>query len=161
MADGTETESRKLLRRLRDAMASDVAGQARLDKITNLIADSMGTEVCSVYLFRDEDTLELCASEGLKAEAVHHGHVDIRSLERDALVEHGAGFRLHDREDAIHDLVGGERFSLVSEAGALLQDDLFDRRVGPARLRPILVGVPARPGLAAMPAEFAEPVCDA
>ncbi|MAY86864.1 MAG: phosphoenolpyruvate--protein phosphotransferase [Pseudooceanicola sp.] len=71
MADGTETESRKLLRRLRDAMASDVAGQARLDKITNLIADSMGTEVCSVYLFRDEDTLELCASEGLKAEAVH------------------------------------------------------------------------------------------
>ncbi|MEC7259662.1 MAG: putative PEP-binding protein, partial [Pseudomonadota bacterium] len=71
MADGTETESRKLLRRLRDAMASDVAGQARLDKITHLIADSMGTEVCSVYLFRDDETLELCATEGLKAEAVH------------------------------------------------------------------------------------------
>jgi phosphotransferase system enzyme I (PtsP) len=27
--------------------------------------------VCSIYLFRDEDTLELCATEGLKAEAVH------------------------------------------------------------------------------------------
>jgi phosphotransferase system enzyme I (PtsP) len=25
----------------------------------------MGTEVCSIYLFRDEDTLELCATEGL------------------------------------------------------------------------------------------------
>tara|TARA_R110000796_G_scaffold76733_9_gene171534 strand:+ start:3138 stop:5399 length:2262 start_codon:yes stop_codon:yes gene_type:complete len=71
MGDGIETESRKLLGRLRDAMASDDAGQARLDKITNLIATSMGCEVCSIYLFRDEDTLELCATEGLKADAVH------------------------------------------------------------------------------------------
>ena len=71
MADGIETESRKLLGRLRDAMASDAAGQERLDKITHLIASSMGCEVCSIYLFRDEDTLELCATEGLKAGAVH------------------------------------------------------------------------------------------
>jgi len=71
MADGFETESRKLLRRLRDAMASEAAGQERLDHITNIIASSMGTEVCSIYLFRDNDTLELCATEGLKAEAVH------------------------------------------------------------------------------------------
>lgn len=71
MVERTETESRKLLGRLRDAMASNVAGQARLDKITHLIADSMGTEVCSVYLFRDEETLELCATQGLQAEAVH------------------------------------------------------------------------------------------
>tara|TARA_R110000787_G_scaffold28730_12_gene78283 strand:- start:29 stop:2290 length:2262 start_codon:yes stop_codon:yes gene_type:complete len=71
MGDGIETESRKLLGRLRDAMASDDAGQARLDKITHLIATSMGCEVCSIYLFRDEDTLELCATEGLKADAVH------------------------------------------------------------------------------------------
>jgi phosphotransferase system, enzyme I, PtsP len=71
MADGTESESRKLLGRLREAMASDDAGQARLDKITHLIADSMGSEVCSVYLFRDSDTLELCATEGLQSESVH------------------------------------------------------------------------------------------
>ncbi len=71
MPDGTESESRKLLRRLREVMAGSDAGQARLDKITHLIADSMGTEVCSVYLFRDSDTLELCATEGLQAEAVH------------------------------------------------------------------------------------------
>ena len=31
----------------------------------------MGTEVCSIYLFRDAETLELCATEGLKAESVH------------------------------------------------------------------------------------------
>ncbi|CUH78022.1 Phosphoenolpyruvate-protein phosphotransferase [Tritonibacter multivorans] len=71
MAENTESESRKLLGRLREAMAGDDAGQARLDKITQLIADSMGTEVCSIYLFRDEETLELCATEGLNRESVH------------------------------------------------------------------------------------------
>ena len=71
MAERFETESRKLLGRLRDAMAGDDPGQARLDKITHLIADSIRTEVCSIYLFRDEDTLELCATEGLNPEAVH------------------------------------------------------------------------------------------
>ncbi len=77
MVQTTETESRKLLGRLRDALAEDSAGQERLDKITHLIASSMGTEVCSIYLFRDEDTLELCASEGLKAEAVHQTRLRI------------------------------------------------------------------------------------
>ncbi|MEM8692120.1 MAG: phosphoenolpyruvate--protein phosphotransferase [Pseudomonadota bacterium] len=71
MVDSTESESRKLLGRLRDAMAGDDPGQARLDKITNLIAGSIGVEVCSVYLFRDEDTLELCATQGLNPDAVH------------------------------------------------------------------------------------------
>ncbi len=71
MPDGVESESRKLLVRLRDAMAGDDPGQARLDKITHLIADSMGSEVCSIYLFRDDDTLELCATEGLNQDAVH------------------------------------------------------------------------------------------
>ncbi|MBV6636412.1 MAG: GAF domain-containing protein, partial [Mameliella sp.] len=71
MPTNTESESRKLLGRLRDTMAEDAAGQARLDKITHLTADSMGTEVCSIYLFRDNETLELCATQGLKAEAVH------------------------------------------------------------------------------------------
>ena len=71
MADRADTESRKLLGRLREALAEDSAGQARLDRITHLIATSMRTEVCSIYLFRDEDTLELCATEGLNREAVH------------------------------------------------------------------------------------------
>lgn len=77
MSDTTESESRKLLGRLREAMASDDAGQARLDKITHLIADSMGTEVCSVYLFRDDETLELCATQGLNRESVHQTRMRI------------------------------------------------------------------------------------
>ncbi|MGB0353131.1 MAG: phosphoenolpyruvate--protein phosphotransferase [Paracoccaceae bacterium] len=71
MPERTETESRKLLRRLQASLAEAGAGQERLDRITHLIADSMGTEVCSIYLLRDSDTLELCASEGLAPEAVH------------------------------------------------------------------------------------------
>jgi phosphotransferase system, enzyme I, PtsP len=71
MPHRTESESRKLLGRLREVMAGASAGQARLDRIVKLIAGSMETEVCSIYLFRDAETLELCATEGLKAEAVH------------------------------------------------------------------------------------------
>jgi phosphotransferase system enzyme I (PtsP) len=71
MPETLETESRKLLGRLRDAMAAGDAGQERLDRIVALIAGSMRTEVCSIYLFRDADTLELCATEGLSPEAVH------------------------------------------------------------------------------------------
>ncbi len=71
MVERAESESRKLLGRLRDTMASQAAGQERLDQITHLTADSMGTEVCSIYLFRDDETLELCATQGLKPESVH------------------------------------------------------------------------------------------
>ena len=71
MPDRSESDSRNLLRRLRDTLATQGGGQDRLDHITHLIADSMGTQVCSIYLFRDPETLELCATEGLKPESVH------------------------------------------------------------------------------------------
>ena len=71
MPERSESESRRLLRRLRDSLALPGRGQDRLDRITHLIADSMGTEVCSIYLFRDADTLELCATQGLNKAAVH------------------------------------------------------------------------------------------
>jgi len=71
MAERQESDSRKLLGRLRDTLAEGGPAQARLDRITHLIADSMTTEVCSIYLFQDAETLELCATEGLKQEAVH------------------------------------------------------------------------------------------
>jgi len=72
MAQGTESESRKLLSRLQAVMADASAGQERLDRITHLIADSMGSEVCSIYLLRDTDTLELCATQGLAPEAAQN-----------------------------------------------------------------------------------------
>ena len=44
MAEGYESESRKLLGRLRTALAEENAGQARLDSVVTLIASSMRAE---------------------------------------------------------------------------------------------------------------------
>ncbi len=63
--------SRVLLKRLRDSLAEPGKGQARLDRIVKLIASSMQAEVCSIYLKKDITTLELFATQGLKAGAVH------------------------------------------------------------------------------------------
>lgn len=62
---------RVLLRRLRQVMADRADRQTRLDKIVELIATSMNTAVCSVYLKRNDDTLELYATEGLNPASVH------------------------------------------------------------------------------------------
>ena len=77
MVDTTQSGSRKLLGRLRDTLAGEGPTQERLDNITHLIADSMGSEVCSIYLLRDPETLELCATEGLNPESVHQTRLRI------------------------------------------------------------------------------------
>ena len=71
MANLSGGNSRNLLSKLRDTLAEDGDGQERLDHITQLIAESMGTEVCSIYLRRDRQTLELCATQGLNPDSVH------------------------------------------------------------------------------------------
>ncbi|MEM7074281.1 MAG: phosphoenolpyruvate--protein phosphotransferase [Pseudomonadota bacterium] len=67
----SHTDSRQMLGRLRAAMAEESGGQTRLNTIVQLISEEMKIEVCSIYLFRDDDTLELCATEGLNPGAVH------------------------------------------------------------------------------------------
>ncbi len=62
---------RLLMRRLREAMAEPVNAQARLDKVVVQVASNMVAEVCSVYVMRADNRLELFASEGLAREAVH------------------------------------------------------------------------------------------
>jgi phosphotransferase system enzyme I (PtsP) len=68
---GSPAGPRLLLRRLREAMAEPIGAQERLDKIVVLIAANMVAEVCSVYILRADDVLELFATEGLKRTAVH------------------------------------------------------------------------------------------
>ena len=65
------TGSRRLLRRLRDVMAGSGTAQDRLNTIVRLIAADMVAEVCSAYLLRAGEVLELFATEGLRPEAVH------------------------------------------------------------------------------------------
>lgn len=75
---------RVLLRRLREVMAEPVSAQERLDKIVVLIAANMVAEVCSVYVLRIDNTLELYATEGLNRDAVHqtvlHAHEGLVGL---------------------------------------------------------------------------------
>jgi len=68
---------RVLLKSLRQAMAQPGGGQQRLDTIVKLIATNMVAEVCSVYLKRDEENLELCATEGLNPGAVHKSRLKV------------------------------------------------------------------------------------
>ncbi|MEM0922374.1 MAG: phosphoenolpyruvate--protein phosphotransferase [Pseudomonadota bacterium] len=63
--------SRALLRTLRAVLAGAGGGQQRLDQVVKLVAANMVAEVCSIYLKRDERTLELCATEGLNPDSVH------------------------------------------------------------------------------------------
>ncbi len=67
----SEPALRVIMRRLREIMSEPGDGQARLDKIVKQIAGVMVTEVCSVYLKRQEGSLELFATEGLNRGAVH------------------------------------------------------------------------------------------
>lgn len=64
-------DTRHLLAGLRDTLAADQPAQARLDRVVQLIASSAHAEVCSLYLLRAGEVLELYATIGLKREAVH------------------------------------------------------------------------------------------
>ena len=63
--------SRRLLARLRDVMAGGGSAEERLDKVVQLIARDVVAEVCSCYVMRAGEVLELFATEGLKKAAVH------------------------------------------------------------------------------------------
>jgi phosphotransferase system enzyme I (PtsP) len=62
--------AREILTGLHEIMAKRGSAQAKLDKVVDLIADAMQSEVCSIYLLRD-NALELSATHGLRQEAVH------------------------------------------------------------------------------------------
>ncbi|MFT3995814.1 MAG: phosphoenolpyruvate--protein phosphotransferase [Asticcacaulis sp.] len=63
---------RGLLRQIREVMADGSSAQARLDRVVEIIARSMIAEVCSIYLRRTSEELELFATEGLNRAAVHN-----------------------------------------------------------------------------------------
>src|SRR3954453_15520936 len=65
------TGTRRLLRRLRGIMAGSGSAQERLDRIVRVVAAEMVAEVCSAYVMRAGEVLELFATEGLRPEAVH------------------------------------------------------------------------------------------
>ena len=63
---------RGLLRRLREIMAEQTSAQTKLDRLVSIIAANMVAEVCSIYLRRAGQVMELFATEGLNPGAVHN-----------------------------------------------------------------------------------------
>src|SRR5580765_4576705 len=70
MPTSASTSAREILTGLHDVMGARGSAQSKLDKVVDLIADKMQSEVCSIYLLRD-NKLELFATHGLRKEAVH------------------------------------------------------------------------------------------
>lgn len=64
------TTTRRLLGRLRALMATQGRPADRLAELTRLVAAEMAAEVCSVYVMRPGEILELWATEGLRGDAV-------------------------------------------------------------------------------------------
>src|SRR3954471_7480557 len=64
------TSAREILTGLHAVMAKRGSAQSKLDQVVDLIAEKMDSDVCSIYLLRD-NKLELFATHGLRKEAVH------------------------------------------------------------------------------------------
>ncbi|USG60699.1 phosphoenolpyruvate--protein phosphotransferase [Sneathiella marina] len=110
---------RLLLRKLHQVMAGRGDAQQRLDEIVRLIAGNMIAEVCSCYLMRAGDVLELFATEGLKKDAVHQTRLrvgegligDIAAQARplnlsDAQTHPQFAYRPETGEEEYHSLLG-------------------------------------------------------
>ncbi|MBL8789935.1 MAG: phosphoenolpyruvate--protein phosphotransferase [Rhizobiales bacterium] len=89
---------RVLLRRLREVMAEPETAQVKLDRIVMIIAANMVAEVCSIYVMRPGNVLELYASEGLKAEAVHKSKLKSGEGLVGVIAEQAIGLNLSDAQ---------------------------------------------------------------
>ena len=114
----SEPAMRIIMRRLRDIMAEAGDGQERLDKIVRQISGVMVTDVCSVYLKRQDGSLELFATEGLNTIAVHNtrlnrgeglvgrcAELNITINEPDAPTHPSFSFRPETGEEIYHSLL--------------------------------------------------------
>lgn len=111
--------SRRLLARVRDVMAGPGDAGSRLQRLVAVIAADMVAEVCSIYVRRPGDVLELFATQGLKPEAVHRTRLkvgegivgDIAAGARpfalaDAQVHPSFAYRPETGEEIYHSMLG-------------------------------------------------------
>ena len=70
-SQGFATDPWRLLKKIRDVMGAEADPQQRLGQVVVTVANHIVAEVCSVYLKRAGEVLELFATHGLAPEAVH------------------------------------------------------------------------------------------
>ena len=132
--------AREILTGLHAIMAKRGSAQGKLDHVVDLIADKMASEVCSIYLLRD-NKLELSATHGLRKEAVHVTRLAMgeglvgtiaaegRILNLAEAAEHPAfAYRSETGEERFHSFAGVPIVRLESAIGVLAVQHAEPRR---------------------------------
>src|SRR5438128_3260149 len=140
MPASAAASAREILTGLHQVMAARGSVQAKLDRVVDLIAAKMQSEVCSIYLLRD-NKLELFATHGLRKEAVHvtklrmgEGLVGTIAAEGRILnlaeaAEHPAfAYRPETGEESFHSFAGVPIVRLESPIGVLAVQHAEPRR---------------------------------
>jgi phosphotransferase system enzyme I (PtsP) len=121
-------------------MAAGGSAQDRLDRVSQLIAQNMVAEVCSIYLSRAGGVLELFATEGLKASAVHQTRLNIGEGLVGLVAERGIplniseapnhprfAYRPETGEDIYHSFLGVPVLRTGKVAGVLVVQNVTPR----------------------------------
>ncbi|MEM7021728.1 MAG: phosphoenolpyruvate--protein phosphotransferase [Pseudomonadota bacterium] len=95
---GELSAARRLLRRLVQLMAAPISPQERLDRMVGMIAADIVAEVCSAYVLRGGDYLELFATEGLLPTAVHQTRLRVGEGLVGRIAAQGAVINLTDAQ---------------------------------------------------------------
>src|SRR6187549_2706011 len=132
--------AREILTGLHEIMAARGSAQNKLDRVVDLIAEKMASEVCSIYLLRD-NKLELFATHGLRKEAVHVTRLNMgeglvgtiaaegRILNLAEAAEHPAfAYRPETGEERFHSFAGVPIVRLESPIGVLAVQHAEPRR---------------------------------
>jgi phosphotransferase system enzyme I (PtsP) len=140
MPISASVSAREILTGLHEVMAARGSVQGKLDRVVDLIADKMQSEVCSIYLLRD-NKLELFATHGLRKEAVHVTKLRLgeglvgtiasegRILNLAEAAEHPAFiYRPETGEESFHSFAGVPIVRLESPIGVLAVQHAEPRR---------------------------------
>jgi len=140
MPQSAAAAAREILTGLHALMAKRGSAQAKLDEVVDLIAEAMKSEVCSIYLLRD-NFLELFATHGLRKEAVHVTRLRMgeglvgtiaeegRILNLAEAAEHPAfAYRPETGEERYHSFAGVPIVRLESAIGVLAVQHAEPRR---------------------------------
>src|SRR5438552_4367525 len=132
--------AREILTGLHEIMAKRGSAQTKLDRVVDVIAAAMGSDVCSIYLLRD-NFLELFATHGLRKEAVHVTRLRLgeglggtvaaegRVLNLAEAAEHPAfAYRPETGEERFHSFAGVPIIRLESPIGVLAVQHAEPRR---------------------------------
>src|SRR5690348_14676198 len=121
-------------------MAKRGSAESKLDRVVDLIAEAMDSDVCSIYLLRD-NYLELFATHGLRKEAVHVTRLRMgeglvgtiaaegRILNLAEAAQHPAfAYRPETGEERFHSFAGVPIVRLESPIGVLAVQNQEPRR---------------------------------